>query len=194
MRLPDEHFHPDTNPAFWRQPGCLKTSATIAHQKIVGRIGRRRTKNRKVASSCNARRAGRKLRLVAVCKDRRSCRLLPCRDTRAVICNAASCAGVRLAEPPAHESPPAHQVLASAARTVRRPGSSNITASCVRAGVGAVTLAADPACAPGRAARAPACRHPSRPPLVWRIANKSARESQPCSRECRNGDGEKISG
>ena len=85
----------------------------------------------------------------------------PAPDTRAVICNAASCAGVRSAEPPAHESPPSPRVP-----RVRRPGSSNITASCVRAGVCAVTLAADPACAPGRAARAPACRHPSRPPLT----------------------------
>jgi hypothetical protein len=104
--------------------------------------------------------------------SRRSCRMLPFPHTRAVICNAASCAGVRVAEPPAHESPPSPRVC-----RVRRPGSSNITASCVREGVCAVTLAADPACAPGRAARAPACRHPSRPPLVWRIVEKSARES-----------------
>ena len=105
----------------------------------------------------------------------------PAANTRAVICNAASRAGVHSAEPPAHESPPAHRVLASAARTVRRPGSSNITASCVRGGVGAVTPAADPACAPGRAARAPACRHPSRPPVLAHghqaHAKKLARES-----------------
>ena len=57
----------------------------------------------------------------------------PAPDTRAVICNAASCAGVRSAEPPAHESPPSPRVP-----RVRRPGSSNITASCVRGGDGAV--------------------------------------------------------
>ncbi len=62
----------------------------------------------------------------------------PVPDTRAVICKAASCAGVRAAEPPAHESPPSPRWI------VRRPGSLNITASCVRVGGCAVTLTAPP--------------------------------------------------
>ena len=109
--------------------------------------------------SCQARRRKNGECAPALRGGRDGC--FPAPNTRAVICNAASCAGVRSAEPPAHESPPSPRVP-----RVRRPGSSNITASCVRAGVCAVTLAADPACAPGRAARAPACRHPSRPPLT----------------------------
>jgi len=76
-----------------------------------------------------------------------------------------------VAEPPAHESPPAPRVCRAC-----RPGSSNITASCVAAGVGAVMLAADPACAPGRAARAPACLQPSRPPLGAGARPPSARK------------------
>ena len=104
-------------------------------QKITGRIRRRRvqvalpadgasqdclmesrqTRRRKVAPALRGVHAG----------------VLPFPHTRAVICNAASCAGVRSRNLAAHESPPSHRVLARAARTVRRPGSSNITASCV---------------------------------------------------------------
>jgi len=39
-------------------------------------------------------------------REGRSCRMRTVPDTRAVICNAASCAGVRSVEPPAHDSPP----------------------------------------------------------------------------------------
>jgi hypothetical protein len=144
-------------------------------------------KNRKVAHPLAARRAGEvALRLGWSCRNggRYDARCLPVRlaparlgvrlaksvpDTRDVICKAASCAGVRSAEPPAHESPPSPRVSRA-----RRPGSLKITSSCVRHGGGAVTPTADPALALGWAVRAPACRA-SVPPAPHCAAGKVRR-------------------
>jgi len=154
-------------PPFCGQPGRSMPSATVAQKQSQARAKRRRWKRRKVAHPLAAKRAEEKSMAVrpAHC---RSCRMLPAPDTRNVICKAASCAGVRSAEPPAHESPPSPRVC-----RVRRPGSLKITSSCVRVGDGAVTLTAAhrPPVALGSrrvAVSAPACRHPSRPPLARR--------------------------
>ena len=146
----------------------MKASATAARKKPQPT---RKAARGKVAG------APEKKRWPCASTSRRSCRMLPCRDTRAVICNAASCAGVRSRS--LRRTSLRRLIECSPVRLApfARPGSSNITASCVRAGVGAVTLAADPACAPGRAARAPACRHPSRPPLIG-APQKSRRVNQ----------------
>ena len=134
----------DIYPAFLRSTRPLDAERNGGSKKNRNRHGRplaemsqaRRTKNHwpnrtppmetpQGCSSFSRQTRRGKLRL----GSRPSCRMLPAPDTRAVICNAASCAGVRSAEPPAHESPPSPRVPRA-----RRPGSSNITASCVRGG------------------------------------------------------------
>ena len=117
----------------------------------------------------------------------------PVPDTRDVICKAASCAGVRSAEPPAHESPPSPRVCRA-----RRPGSLKITSSCVRHGGGAVTLSAPPF--PRRPRNRPLrCRpraslpgiRPARPSLG---AQKFGALIKPCSMKSRRRAGQKIAG
>ena len=108
--------------------------------------------------------------MLAGCASGRSpCSPVP--DTRDVICKAASCAGVRSRNLAAHESPPSPRVTRA-----RRPGSLNITASCVRHGGGAVTGVAVLTLALGQrnaSASLPGIR-PARPSLgapqkVWRV-------------------------
>lgn len=129
-------------------------------EKINGRIGRRRAKNRKAAHSLAAQRAGEKLRQ----HSRPSCRLLPCRQHKSSYMQCRLMRRCPLGR--SHRRTSLRRLLAcslaSAARTVRRPGSSNITASCVRAGVGAVTLTAS--------------RRPRRHavPAAWRSARQLA--------------------
>jgi hypothetical protein len=137
-------FSHDTYPAFLRSTkpldaernGCSKKNRNRHGRPLAEKSQTRRTKNRWPHQTLSVEKSQgcsfisrytrrRKLRL----GSRPSCRMLPFPNTRAVICNAASCAGVRSAEPPAHESPPSPRVP-----RVRRPGSSNITASCVGGG------------------------------------------------------------
>jgi hypothetical protein len=142
-------------------------------QKIIGRTERRRWKRRKVAHPLAARRAGRSCASTRV--GHAGC--FPAPDTRAVICNAASCAGVRSC------GASGARVSAVSSR-VSRPTARFIEYNCVlcpgrrrRCHADCSRLPSRTATARRLAVSAPACRHPSRPPLVWRIAKKSARES-----------------